>query len=203
MKKKIVGIALICAALLTLGFWEFWGRRNIGYDEILTFKENIPKSGIIDKYMLTTKKVENAAKDALKPGEEAFIIGKESSHYIPKSEALYREYFIDNRLATGGISEDYVLSLPDDWLESYPQTLRRGDDVLFCCKGAVVTKAVVAYARDGNNAEVIFSENERLSGSAPVSNIEVVVSEKQANMLGKLADKGNKFVLLYAAGGDD
>lgn len=84
----------------------------------------------------------------------------------------------------------------------YPQTLRRGDDVLFCCKGAVVTKAVVAYARDGNNAEVIFSENERLSGSAPVSNIEVVVSEKQANMLGKLADKGNKFVLLYAAGGD-
>ena len=53
-----------------------------------------------------------------------------------------------------------------------------------------------------HETEVIFSENERLSGSAPVSNIEVVVSEKQANMLGKLADKGNKFVLLYAAGGD-
>lgn len=58
MKKKIVGIALICAALLTLGFWEFWGRRNIGYDEILTFKENIPKSSIIGEHMLVAKKVE-------------------------------------------------------------------------------------------------------------------------------------------------
>ena len=202
MKKKIVGIALICAALLTLGFWEFWGRRNIGYDEILTFKENIPKSSIIGEHMLVAKRVENAAKDALKPGEEAFVIGKESSHYIPKSEALYREYFTDSRLTTGGISGDYVLSLPDDWLESYPQTLRRGDDVLFCCKGAVVTKAVVAYARDGNNTEVVFSENERLSGSAPVSVIEVILSEKQAKTLAGLADKGNKFLLLYSAGGD-
>lgn len=65
-----------------------------------------------------------------------------------------------------------------------------------------MTKAVVAYARDGNNTEVVFSENERLSGSAPVSVIEVILSEKQAKMLAGLADKGNKFVLLYSAGGD-
>ena len=65
-----------------------------------------------------------------------------------------------------------------------------------------MTKAVVAYARDGNNDEVVYSENERLSASAAVSVIEVIVSEKQALKLSNLAAKGNKFVLLYSSGGD-
>ncbi len=85
---------------------------------------------------------------------------------------------------------------------SYPQTLRRGDDVAFYCGGSIVTRAVVAYARDGSNAEVVSLSSERLTGSAPVSVIEVIVSENQALKLGTLADKGNKFVLLYSSGGD-
>lgn len=202
MKKRIIGVVLICAALMTLGFWELWGRKNIGYDEIITFRDNVPRSSIIDRDMLTVKKVETASKYALRPEEEQGIIGKESVQYIPKDEALYREYFMDSRLTTGGKSEGLVLSLPDDWLKSYPQTLRRGDDVLFYCSGSIVTKAVVAYARDGNNQEVVSSEVERLKGSAPVSVIEVIVSEKQALKLGNLADKGNKFVLLYSSGGE-
>ncbi len=202
MKRKIVGIVLICIALLVLGFWELWGRQNIGYDEILTFKEDVSKSSIIGEKMLTTKKVEKAAGDALRPGDEAKVIGKESRHYIPQGESLYSEYFADSRLTTGGISEGLVLSLPEDWLKTYPQTLKRGDDVIFCIGGAIVTKAVVAYARDGNNNEVVYSENERLSASAAVSVIEVIISEKQALKLANLAEKGNKFVLLYSSGGD-
>lgn len=202
MKRKIAGIILICTALLALVFWEFWGRQNIGYDEILVFREDIQKSSIIEAKMLTTKKVENAANGALRPGDESYVLGKESRHYIPQSEALYREYFSASRLTTGGISEGLVLSLPDDWLKSYPQTIKRGDDVIFCLGDSVVTKAVVAYARDGNNKEVVYSENERLSASAPVSVIEVIVSEKQARKLCNLARKGNKFVLVYSSGGD-
>ncbi len=202
MKKKIAGIALICVALMTLAFWELWGRQNLGYDEILTFEDDIPKSTIIAADMLTTKRVENAAGEALRPGDEAQIIGKESRHYIPKSETLYEEYFGGSRLITGGISDAFVLSIPEDWLRSYPQTLRRGDDVAFYCGGSIVTRAVVAYARDGSNAEVVSLSSERLTGSAPVSVIEVIVSENQALKLGNLADKGNKFVLLYSSGGD-
>ena len=202
MKRKIAGIVLICIALLVLGFWELWGRQNIRYDEILTFKEDVSKSSIIGEKMLTTKKVEKAAGDALRPGDEARVIGKESRHYIPQGESLYPEYFADSRLTTGGISQGLVLSLPEDWLKTYPQTLKRGDDVIFCIGGSIVTKAVVAYARDGNNDEVVYSENERLSASAAVSVIEVIVSEKQALKLSNLAAKGNKFVLLYSSGGD-
>lgn len=202
MRKRIIGIVLICGALMTLGFWELWGRKNIGYDEILTFKDNVPRSSIIDTEMLAVKKVETAAKYALRPGDEQRIVGKESVQYIPKDETLYGEYFMDSRLTTGGKTGGLVLSLPDDWLKSYPQTLRRGDNVSFYCSGSIITKAVVAYARDGNNQEVISSEVERLKGSAPVSVIEVIVSEKQALKLGNLADKGNKFVLLYSAGGE-
>ena len=202
MKRKIAGIVLICVALLALGFWELWGRQNIGYEEILTFREDIPKSSVIEAKMLNTKKVENAAGDALRPGDETKVVGKESRHYIPQNETLYPEYFADSRLTTGGIYEGLVLSLPEDWLKTYPQTLKRGDDVIFCMGDSVVTKAVVAYARDGNNNEVAYSENERLSASAPVSVIEVIVSQKQAQKLANLAEKGNKFVLLYSSGGD-
>lgn len=202
MKKKIAGVVLICVALLALAFWELWGRQNLGFDQILTFREDIPKSSIITEEMLTTKRVDNAAKEALRPGDESKIIGKESRHYIPKSESLYKEYFADSRLLTGGISEAYVLSIPDEWLRTYPQTLRRGDDVAFYCAGSIVTKAAVAYVRDGSNTEVVSAGRERITGSSNVSVIEVIVSEKQALLLGNLADKGNKFVLLYSSGGD-
>ncbi len=202
MKKKIAGIVLICLALGLLGFWELWGRQNIGYDEILVLRESASKSTVVEASMLTTRKVESAAKAALRPGDESKIIGMETRHFIPESETLYQEYFAVSRLTTGGSTDSMVLSIPEEWLETYPQTIRRGDDVAFYCGGMIVTKAVVAYARDGNNAEVTSSGQARLTGSAPVSVIEVIVSEKQAVKLGKLADKGNKFVLLYSTGGD-
>ena len=63
--------------------------------------------------------------------------------------------------------------------------------------GEPVTDAVVAYVRDGTNQEVYYGDDERLTSSSSVSLIEVVVDREQAALLGKLAEKGNKFVLLY------
>ena len=81
---------------------------------------------------------------------------------------------------------------------SYPQTLRRGDEVSFYCDGKLVVTALVAYARDSSNQEVISQDDARLQASAPVSLVEVVVDESQALKLGRLADKGKRFVLLYS-----
>jgi len=75
--------------------------------------------------------------------------------------------------------------------------LKRGDRAFFYCAGEIVTDAVVAYVRDGTNQEVYYGDDERLTSSASVSLIEVVVTEEQARLLGKLADKDNKFVILY------
>ena len=60
-----------------------------------------------------------------------------------------------------------------------------------------MTDAVVAYVRDGTNQEVYYGDDERLTSSSSVSLIEIVVDKEQASLLGKLAEKGNKFVVLY------
>lgn len=198
MKKRVIGLVLIGTALLALGFWEFWGRKNLGYEEILTVKSEVSPNTVISAEMLTVKKIETVPKDALRPEEADSIIGMESRQLIPEGESLYKAYFEESRFNVGGNSGKYVLSIPNEWLKSYPQTLRRGDNAYFYCKGTIVTEAVVAYARDGSNQEVRSQDEARLVGTAPVSLIEVIVDEKQAKLLGNLAEKGNKFVVLYS-----
>lgn len=198
MKKRIVGMILIGTCLLALGFWEFWGRKNLGYDEILTVRSELAPNTVVTSDMLTVKKIENAPKDALRPADSDKLIGMESKQLIPTGESLYLAYFEESRFNIGNNTGKYVLSIPNDWLKSYPQTLRRGDTAYFYCKGTIVTNAVVAYARDGSNQEVQSQDEARLVGTAPVSLIEVIVDENQAKLLGNLAEKGNKFVVLYS-----
>lgn len=198
MKKRVIGLILIGTALLALGFWEFWGRKNLGYEEVLTVRKEIAPNTVISADMLSVKKLESVPQNALSPEDAERIIGLESKQLIPQGETLYAAYFEESRFTVGGDSGKYVLSIPNEWLKSYPQTLRRGDDAYFYCKGTIVTEAVVAYARDGSNQEVQSQDDARLVGTAPVSLIEVIVDEKQAKLLGNLAEKGNKFVVLYS-----
>lgn len=198
MKKRIVGMILIGTCLLALGFWEFWGRKNLGYEEILTVRSELAPNTVVTRDMLTVKKIETAPKDALRPADSDKLIGMESKQLIPTGESLYLAYFEESRFNIGNNTGKYVLSIPNDWLKSYPQTLRRGDTAYFYCKGTIVTDAVVAYARDGSNQEVRSQDEARLVGTAPVSLIEVIVNENQAKLLGNLAEKGNKFVVLYS-----
>ena len=66
MKKRITGLILIGTMLFALGFWEFWGRKNLGYDEILTIRADAAANTVISSEMLTTKRVENAPKESLR-----------------------------------------------------------------------------------------------------------------------------------------
>lgn len=198
MKKRIVGMILIGSCLLTLGFWEFWGRKNLGYEEILTVKSELAPNTVVTRDILTVKKIETAPKNVLRPADADMLIGMESKQLIPSGESLYLAYFEESSFNIGNDTGKYVLSIPNDWLKSYPQTLRRGDTAYFYCKGTIVTNAVVAYARDGSNQEVQSQDEARLVGTAPVSLIEVIVDENQAKLLGNLAEKGNKFVILYS-----
>ena len=62
----------------------------------------------------------------------------------------------------------------------------------------MVASAPVAYVRDSSNQEVLSGDEARLDATAPVSLIEIVVDESKALKLGKLADQGKRFVLLYS-----
>ena len=130
-------------------------------------------------------------------GEKSEVVGLETTQFVPAGTELYREYFQESIFSVGEEQGRYILSIPAQWLKAFPQTLRRGDRAFFYCGGELVTDAVVAYVRDGTNQEVYYGDDERLTSSSSVSLIEVVVDKEQAALLGKLAEKGNKFVLLY------
>ena len=197
MKRRIAGIVLVVLSVGALGFWELWGRENITYDRVLVLKEALPKNTLITADMLRVKKVDRAGEGALMEGEKSEIVGLETTQFVPAGTELYREYFQESIFAVGEEQGRYILSIPDQWLKDFPQTLRRGDRAFFYCGGEPVTDAVVAYVRDGTNQEVYYGDDERLTSSSSVSLIEVVVDREQAALLGKLAEKGNKFVLLY------
>lgn len=197
MKRRIAGIVLVMFSVGALGFWELWGRENITYDRVLVLKEALPKNTLITADMLRVKKVDRAGEGALMEGEKSEIVGLETTQFVPADTELYREYFQESIFSVGEEQGRYILSIPAQWLKAFPQTLRRGDRAFFYCGGEPVTDAVVAYVRDGTNQEVYYGDDERLTSSSSVSLIEVVVDREQAALLGKLAEKGNKFVLLY------
>ena len=197
MKRRIAGIVLVMFSVGALGFWELWGRENITYDRVLVLKEALPKNTLITADMLRVKKVDRVGEGALIEGEKSEVVGLETTQFVPAGTELYREYFQESIFSVGEEQGRYILSIPDQWLKAFPQTLRRGDRAFFYCGGEPVTDAVVAYVRDGTNQEVYYGDDERLTSSSSVSLIEVVVDREQAALLGKLAEKGNKFVLLY------
>ncbi len=197
MKKRIAGIVMVLLSLGALGFWELWGRENITYDRILVLKESQPKNTLITWEMVEERRIEKAGKNAVLSQDGQQIIGLETTQYIPSGAELHMEYFQESKFAVGDEQGKFILSIPQQWLMSYPQTLRRGDRAFFYCGGEIVTDAVVIYVRDSANQEIYYGEEERFSASAQVSLIEVIVTKEQAELMGKLADKGNKFVILY------
>lgn len=198
MKQKAAGILLIVISLGALGFWEFWGRENLAYEQVIVLRKNIPENTEIVRSLLEVKRVENPGDQVLMEKDAAALIGMESAQFIPAGTPLHREFFQDPSLATGGNTGQYILSIPAEWLISFPQTLRRGDEVSFYYGEKQVTSARVAHVRDSSNQEVVSSDDARLQATAPASQLEVVVTEAEAVKLAAMAEKGKRFMILYS-----
>lgn len=188
---------LVMLSLSTLGFWELWGRENLTYDRVLVLKESLPQNTLVTEDMFRERRIEKAGDGVILSSQRDELKGLETTQFVPAGTELYREYFQESIFAVGEEEGKYILSVPPQWLKAFPQTLKRGDRAFFYCAGEPVTDAIVAYVRDGTNQEVYYGDDERLSSSSAVSLIEVIVDQKQASTLGKLAEKGNKFVILY------
>ena len=87
--------------------------------------------------------------------------------------------------------------MPVSRLLSLPQTLRRGDTVDFYSGETRVLTAVVAYARDSANQEVVSYDRERLDASASIHLLEIVGDTEELTALAALAAGGERFALLY------
>ena len=52
MNKKIAGLIIITVALVSIFIWEFWGRENLAYKEVLVMKDDTPASTVSKGYQL-------------------------------------------------------------------------------------------------------------------------------------------------------
>lgn len=177
--RRIIGAVLILMSLVGLFSWERWGRDRFVYDEILVLEKDAQRGDKITGKMLKILRVENAPGDAARPGQKGKIIGKQAAQFIHGGQALFSEYFREDGTVSTAGSGRFVMKIPEAWIESMPDSLKRGDTARFEAAGVLTAKARVASV----------GEERR--------DLEVIVTESQAKALGRAAADGQKFVLSY------
>jgi len=196
-RKKYLGLILIVASIIMFVFWETRGRELATTEEILILNENVEKHQIINENMFDVRNVVWASSEALKTEDIKGLIGKEAVQFLHKEAPLFKEYFEIASLIPDENSNEYIMAVPNDWLLSYPQSLRRGDTAFFYCNGELIIKSIVAFTKDCSNREVVSEDAKRLEGSSNISLVEVVINKTQAAKITGLANEGNRFVIMY------
>jgi len=219
---SILGIILMLAVLAMIYFWETKGRERFLYTEVVVLNQSIEVGTAIEPGMLNLIKINpnNLMEGAVVRTDE--VIGKYSAHFITKYSQLSLAYFKDESVGTTKENQ-YIFTIPADWIITFPNSLRRGDTVYFypvkaasengeesrsfnssnstkVTKEGELVKSEVAYLKDSGNREVVNTEGEeRYDASANISSIEIITSYEDVSYLENLADSGWKFIILYKA----
>jgi len=219
---SILGVILMLATLAIIYFWETSGREKFLYTEVVVLNQSVEAGTAIEPGMLDLVKVnpDKLIEGAVVDKDE--VTGKYSAHYIPKYSQLALAYFKDESIDT--IKEDqYIFTIPTDWIITFPSSLRRGDTIYFypvkitsekgeegrpinslsstkVIKERDLIKSEVAYLKDSGNREVVNTVGEdRYDASANISSIEIITSYEDMSYLENLAGSSWKFILLYKA----
>lgn len=198
----VIGIITIILMISLVWYWETSGRELYFYNEIIVLNSEVNKGTIITNELLSTKKVEN---DSINEGvvlNTNEIIGLEAKHYVPKETELHINYFESQSLLNR--ENAYIVRIPNEWLYSIPNTLRRKDTIVFYpvnTKDAVILKTQVAYVKDSGNREVqtVNTEN-RLDGSSIITEVSVVATLDEFKRLESTVLNGNKLIIMYSEG---
>lgn len=224
--KRLIGVFFLLLAILFFVFWEFIGRNELLNETIVVLTQDVYKGDFITEEMLATSKISanNYIENAIRDKNQ--IIGLEAKQYIPSKAQLVSEYFDKPELILN--KDQKIMKIPDEWLHSFPETLRRKDTVyLYAIKNQddnttevensakqvdnstvntkndsynkklFVLSTVVAYVKDNTNREVESLDANRLVGSSSISNVEIIITDKEFKILKGYAESGYTFALLY------
>ena len=82
MNRRIIGLAMITVTLAAIGIWEFWGRENISYRQVIVLREDTKAHTVISEDDIQTKKLESPSGEALTEADAEKLIGMETSQYV-------------------------------------------------------------------------------------------------------------------------
>jgi len=217
---SILGIILMLSTLAMIYFWETKGRERFLCTEVVVLNQSIEADIAIELGMIDLIKInpDNLMEGAVVKKDE--VIGKYSAHFIPKYSQLSLAYF-KNESTDAAKEDQYIFTVPADWIITFPNSLRRGDTIYFypvkvagesgesstsfsslsnikVTKESELVRSEVAYLKDSGNREVINTEGEeRYDASANISSIEIITGYEDMSYLENLAESGWKFIILY------
>lgn len=218
LSKMLFGIILTLPAIGIIYTEYIKGITIIDEEvQVVVLKDNAQKNTpIISEDMLVYQKkdIQDIQDIAGVITDKAQVIGKETVTFVPKNSVLVDQYFEESY--TNLSDDEFVFNIPENWLYSYPQTIRRMDKVYIypvnvtakdssgfqantkMPEGNPILETVVLFAKDGSNREVIdMDSNERYNGSSQVSEIEIKVTQKDVEKMEKYISNGYKFLLYY------
>lgn len=201
MDKRIAGLVIIAVALVALGVWEFWGRENLSYVDVPVLKEDVQANVTIREEYIKLRKMESPSQEALTTEDLQWLIGMETSQFVAGGSELYPQYFRQSQFAVGGSTGRELFSVPEEWLVSIPQSLRRGDKITLYKGDIKVLEGIVAHSFDASGQEVISTEKERTNSSSVVKNFEIIALTEDLKRLSQWTDEGGKFIVLCNQGG--
>jgi len=138
----VIGYSLLALATVFFIWYEFMGgRAAVNYDQVAVLQKDVsPGEKIKDSTYFKPMKTEksNIIEEAIyvcdenerRLGEKKCVssfIGKTAEHFIPEDTQLHPYYFEDDNLVLD--KDEFIAEIPKKWLNSFPQTLRRGDKV--------------------------------------------------------------------------
>ena len=206
------------ASTVTVYYWETKGRDKFLYGEVLVLNQSVEANTTITEDMLDIIKTDpsNFIEGAVFDKEK--VIGKITAHYIPKYSQLNLAYFIGEKVEAAK-EDQYIFTIPPDWIITFPNSLRRGDTIYFypvkipelnenisfntsksikISREENMIKGEVAYLKDSGNREVVtIAGEERDDASANIASIEVIANYEDISYLQGLVDENWKFIILF------
>lgn len=208
----LIGITIILIMLGIIWFWETNGRQLYFYQDIVMLNQDIQKGTVINEDMLIYEKVEidKIINEAVISAD--ILIGLETKNFIPKGAQLHLNYFDNQEILM--VEDTFIIRIPNEWLYSIPNTLRRKDNIAFYVvnnesdedtaiieSGNPIIETKVAYVKDSANREVqTVSYEDRIDGSSIISEVSIIASPMQLNILENAINKNNKLIIMYSEG---
>ena len=194
MIKTIIAVALIVIGILSLVFWEAWGRENILYMKLLVANQDIMRGMTISEEMVTEKSFarNTVITEALRINDKDKVIGQVAKQNIPQNGQLnlaflYKDdFFIDKG--------ESIFKIPASWIDNRSASIRRGDTIMFYAGDQFIGEYKVAFVKDAEEREVTSTESQwysealdRTDSTGVISNIEIIATMPEYKELYKVA----------------
>lgn len=222
---SVLGIIFILLSIASMYYWESQGRKHFLYSEVVVLNQSMEEGDVITSEMLETISIDRQSIMEGAVLEKDEVIGKKASHYIPGYSQLSPSYFLDEEEIIG--SDEYIFTVPESWIITFPNSLRRGDIIYFypvkipdskedsahiapqhenitdlydykIKDESSILESRVAYLKDSGNREIVTTSSEdRYDASSKIAAIEIIATFEDVSYLKELADSDYKFIILY------